>query len=328
MTGAAWAALLGAVPCTAYGAGIIVTDTKVQGGRLIVIGTSPGAIQTLKLDNRFTTTSSAQKAFAFSIPGYRPSDCVVEIAAGASKAMAVVADCSATGVSPRGAWAAGVPYLPNDLVTFQGSAWRAKANSVGKAPAANQAMWEKFISKGDTGAQGATGATGVTGALGPKGPIGSTGAAGATGAAGSTGPAGAKKVVDFKTLSECRGTIPLNTSTALASTTVNVTKVGEKIVSSATMPIKFPDGATGALFVDYHLHVEYQFAGGGGSAGTGIGSTQTSTASPAWTVLPASGLFTTETTGAHTVWFNVSNTSSGNLVVGCVSGWVMVVDDD
>src|SRR5262249_46893979 len=59
-------------------------------------------------------------------------------------------------------------YLPDDLVYFQGSSWRAKQASKGKPPATNAADWEIFAIKGTNGAKGADGAPGADGALAGK----------------------------------------------------------------------------------------------------------------------------------------------------------------
>jgi hypothetical protein len=159
----------------------------VQGGRLIVTGQSPSPTQQLKLDSRFTTTSNALKAFTFSIANYLPSDCIAQITAGALSTTATIANCAPTGLSPRGAWAAATPYLKNDLVTYQGSSWRAKLDNKGKSPAVYAGFWEKFASKGATGPRGLTG---PAGARGPQGVIGATGQQGVQGPPGPTGAQG------------------------------------------------------------------------------------------------------------------------------------------
>lgn len=174
----------------AFAPSIIVTDAKVQGGKLVVTGQTPGASQQISLDGRFTITSTAQKAFAFNLSNYLPSDCIVELKVGALTNSAIVANCAATGLAPRGAWIASGTYLKNDLVTFQGSSWRAKLNNKGKAPDTNPTIWEKFASKGGAGAMGAAGPRGLTGATGPAGAQGAAGPTGPQGPVGPQGPAG------------------------------------------------------------------------------------------------------------------------------------------
>jgi hypothetical protein len=164
---------------SAFAAGVTVTDAKVQAGKLRVAGQTPNASQNVTLDGRFTVKSGANKVFSFALTNYLPSDCIVDLKAGTSTGSGVVANCGARGLAPRGAWLAATAYLTNDLVTFQGSSWRAKHGSTNKPPATNIAFWEKFASKGATGAKGLTGAQGPAGPQGPQGPAGP-----------STGPAG------------------------------------------------------------------------------------------------------------------------------------------
>lgn len=187
---AALAALVLSAPSAAFAPSITVTDAKVQAGRLVVTGQSPSPNQQLKLDSRFTTTSNASKAFTFSIANYLPSDCIAQITAGALSTTATIANCGPTGLSPRGAWAAATPYLKNDLVTYQGSSWRAKLDNKGKSPAVFAGFWEKFASKGSTGPRGLTGPAGPRGLQGASGATGQQGVQGPPGAAGPTGPQG------------------------------------------------------------------------------------------------------------------------------------------
>lgn len=316
----AWWALVLLAPGTACAAGLTITDAKVEGGRLIVTGQSPGANQPVKLDNSFTVTSNAAKAFAFSLAGYRPSDCIVEIRAGTLAAKAVVARCGASGISPRGAWAAGAAYLANDLVAFLGSSWRAKAASTGKRPDANAAFWERFASKGDRGATGPRGAIGATGATGPAGPQGPAGATGGAGATGATGAHGKDNVVDVQPLEACVGTIPPNTDTFVLSSVSVTLGANDGLIASATLPIKFPAGVTGAIYAPFYL------AFGNSTGWGGLSSTQTSTVSPRWTVLSASGgAFFSGGSRTVSVGIVVENDSTTSLEVDCLSGWVMVV---
>ena len=319
----AWWALILLAPGAACAAGITITDAKVQGGKLIVTGQSPSANQPVKLDNQFTVNSNASKAFGFSLPGYRPSDCIVEIKVGTLVAKAVVAHCGAAGLSPRGAWAAGAAYLTNDLVAFLGSSWRAKMASKGKRPDTNAAVWEKFASKGNTGVTGPQqGSTGATGATGPAGPKGNTGATGAAGATGATGAPGKNNVVDLQPLDDCVvTTIPPNDDKFIVGPAQVTVRANEHLLASATLPIKFPDGVTGAIYVPYYL------ASGSSTAYGSLSGTQTSTVSPRWTVLSASGdgEFFSGFPRTVSVGVVVDNPGTTNLEVGCLSGWVMVV---
>jgi hypothetical protein len=174
----------------AQAAGIAVTDEKIQNGRLIVTGTTLGPNQQVKLDNRYAATSNASRVFAFNLASYLPSDCIVDLVAGASTGSGIVAGCGARGLSPRGAWGTNASYLANDLVTFQGSSWRAKRNNTNKPPATSAADWEKFAAKGDPGQVGPPGPLGAVGPAGPAGQVGPVGQAGPIGATGPAGPAG------------------------------------------------------------------------------------------------------------------------------------------
>jgi hypothetical protein len=95
----------------------------------------------------------------------------------------------AAGFNPTGAWLGSKTYHANDLVTHDGTNWRAKRTSNNKTPPTSAADWQEFAAQGDAGATGTAGATGATGAAGPAG---SAGAAGANGANGTNGTNGAQ----------------------------------------------------------------------------------------------------------------------------------------
>jgi len=78
---------------TTFAAGLIITDAKIAAGSLTIRGRSPLANQTVDLDGRFTVQSDATRNFAFGVP-YVPSDCVVQITAGASSKNAAIANCA------------------------------------------------------------------------------------------------------------------------------------------------------------------------------------------------------------------------------------------
>ena len=178
---------------TEAAAAIRITEAKIDRGRLVVAGTTTAANQRVQLDGRFCARSNARRAFRFALPDYHPSDCVVNLAAGRDRATAVVALCGPAGLSPRGPWALNTRYRPNDLVTFGGSAWRAKTANVRRRPDDNPATWEQFAAKGAKGNAGPTGprgAQGETGAAGPAGPPGPQGPQGLQGPVGPQGPPG------------------------------------------------------------------------------------------------------------------------------------------
>ena len=164
---------------------IAVTKASIAAGRLVVEGTTPQARQQVTLDGRHTATSNASRGFNFSL-AYHPATCIVVLKAGAATARAVVADCGPRGVTPRGAWKKGQAYTIDDLVTLQGSTWRAKRASTGKRPDRNAIDWERFAAKGDTGQRG------LAGPQGPRGLQGNAGPRGPQGPAGPQGPQGPK----------------------------------------------------------------------------------------------------------------------------------------
>jgi hypothetical protein len=174
---------------------VAITDAAIKGGKLVVTGTTATANMNLKLDDQFNGKSNAAKNFTFSVL-YLPPDCIVAInkTGAATKAQAVVANCAARGLSPQGAWSNAKDYVTNDVVTQLGSVWRALKDGKNKSPSApaGAMFWEKFVSKGDPGAQGLRGVAGTPGSPGDRGPTGPAGAAGPAGNAGTSGAPGAQ----------------------------------------------------------------------------------------------------------------------------------------
>ena len=144
-------------------AAVIVTDAKIEGGRLVVTGTASSGAQ-LRLDGQegaaFNAKAGADGSFGFSLV-YHPGDCVVTVEAlvppyltVGESAEGLVANCGRAGVTARGAWAQSAAYVVNDLVTHEGSTWRARRNNPGRTPAAG-ANWEIFAAAGEAaGAEG------------------------------------------------------------------------------------------------------------------------------------------------------------------------------
>ena len=178
-------------------AAITVTTAEISAGKLVVQGTRTGTAPTIILDGLFTT-GVVGGAFSYSLT-YIPADCIVDLKADGGTggiASAVIANCGPKGLNPQGAWIGTKTYAIDDVVTDQGSSWRALAASKGKRPALNVALWEQFVARGLRGLQGIQGATGPAGSTGADGAIGAAGAAGPAGlpgnagAPGPTGPAG------------------------------------------------------------------------------------------------------------------------------------------
>ena len=138
-------------------AAVSVTDARIEGGKLVVSGTAASGA-TLRLDGQegaaFNARTGADGSFSFSLV-YHPGDCVVTLqslvppylTAGES-ADALVANCGPAGVTARGAWAEAATYVRNDLVTHEGSTWRARRNNAGNQPQAG-ADWEIFAAAGE-----------------------------------------------------------------------------------------------------------------------------------------------------------------------------------
>ena len=139
------------------------------------------AAVTYKLDDLVTSRGSAWRAKRASknkLPGQTASSPLPSTASDW--------ELFAAGFNSAGAWVASKFYHVNDLVTRDGTVWRAKRTSKGKTPIAG-ADWEQFAAKGnkgdtgddrgdrrrpgrlDNGPTGATGATGATGSTGPHG---------------------------------------------------------------------------------------------------------------------------------------------------------------
>jgi len=330
-------------------AGISVADAKIQNGRLYVTGTTPGANERVRLEGRFTTSSSALRVFTFSVANYLPSDCVVDLAAGSATGTAVVANC-ARGLSARGAWGTNVGYLADDLVTFQGSTWRAKRNNVNKSPLTSSADWERFAAKGDPGAPGPAGPAGPAGIAGPAGPVGPAGAsgpqgprglAGPIGPAGPVGPQGLQGEAGFQGEQGPQGDqgppgiisiVPLGGAAFLipanspvwsfdgqpATVTVSAT---DKITVSVTHPVRLSTGTAAAVL---DVDACYQR--------TGLPITQfASTLYQQYTVGPASTTLSVQTTttlpaATYLIGLCTRNRSTSAFSGDYMRGWLMVTN--
>lgn len=93
------------------------------------------------------------------------------------------------GITPKGPWSVAEAYAIDDVVTHQGSAWRASAINTAKTPGVDP-EWQVFAAKGDTGEAGPAGPQGLPGVQGVQGNPGPQGPAGTPGSTGSQGPQG------------------------------------------------------------------------------------------------------------------------------------------
>jgi hypothetical protein len=314
-------------------AGIIVSDAKIDNGKLTVTGTNSKASTAVTLDGKYNATSSATRVFTFNLV-YHPDDCVVELmeAGLVTPVRAVVANCGPRGLNPKGAWSATATYAIDDLVTSLGSSWRAKTTSLNKPPSSNPANWEKLAAKGDQGTTGPTGAAGAMGPQGQTGPAGPQGSAGATGQQGPVGPQGVagpqgpSGVTATFSLTGFPGTqsIAPNSSVFVfvgPTVTVNIGQA-DMIIASAGASL-----ATSALFgaAEFGHSICHQANGAGAI---------TSFATSAYHVAQVGGNKTTFTSsirgdlsiGSYKVGYCVRNYGANTLDrVDTVNGWVMVV---
>ena len=194
------AALLLSTSLAAGGASaaIGVSTATIIGGSLVVSGISSGS--TITLDSLFTVTIGPLHGYVFNLSNYHPDDCIIQLRNNVGDSVsAVIANCGLRGVTPRGEWFTGNAYNRDDLVTRNGSNWRAlnpiPAATAGSTPGLDGGTyWELFVAKGDIGPIGPTGNPGPEGPQGPAGAdgaVGPQGPAGADGAVGPQGPAGA-----------------------------------------------------------------------------------------------------------------------------------------
>ena len=142
----------------AQAAGVNVSDASIAGGKLVISGTaSPNSW--VRLDGQagsaYNVKAGADGAFSLSVV-YHPGDCVVELQNVVSPTTvgeaseALVANCGPAGLTARGAWSGKAAYAANDLVTSEGSTFRAKRANAGRKPAAS-ADWEVFAAAGADG---------------------------------------------------------------------------------------------------------------------------------------------------------------------------------
>lgn len=205
-----------------------ISDATVTGGRLIISGKTDLGGRTVVLDGQFETTAEADGSFTFRLSNYLPSTCIVRLEADDAARTAVVANCGARGVTPRGAWVRQDSYVADDLVTFKGSSWRALSENSGQRPDSDGAPWEIFVARGQTGAAGPSGAPGEPG---PQGPEGVAGPAGPQGPVGPQGPRGDVGVIIGRASFNLTFTVAAN-SCATVATVIPGSVDGDMVVAS------------------------------------------------------------------------------------------------
>ena len=130
-------AVLSFVAGAANAADVTVTDAKIEGGKLVITGTTAAPNTWVRLDGQsssaFNVKSGAHGAFGFSIV-YRPGDCVVGLQRLIRPPRSARPPAHSLPIADR---TAGCPrrldesagYRTNDLVTALGSSWRASATA-------------------------------------------------------------------------------------------------------------------------------------------------------------------------------------------------------
>ena len=138
---------------------LTIETALIEGGRLVVTGTTQKRNRRVKLDGIYRTNSNSEKQYEFSLL-YHPEDCVIEVMRGRRTKEAIVANCGLEGERGR----------------------RGREGPAGPQGAPGP--------QGDAGPQGETGPQGDQGPRGDPGPKGDKGDKGDTGPEGPKGEAG------------------------------------------------------------------------------------------------------------------------------------------
>jgi hypothetical protein len=158
----------------AAGPDVVITDAKVEAGKLVITGKTAVGGARLRLDGRsqaeFNTVSASDRSFRFNLV-YLPKDCVVSLQKVQGSQLgaateAVIANCSPSAITPRGAWNDKTAYEALDLVSHEGSSWVA-ARDKAKGQPGKSRDWQLFAAGVTDGGQGKGG--GRSGAGGPDG---------------------------------------------------------------------------------------------------------------------------------------------------------------
>ncbi len=124
--------------------GIELTKAAIEGGRLVVEGTTPAGRTRVTIDNRSSAQSKKDGSFRFSLLRW-PTDCVIQVSTAEGSDQALVSDCGPNGE---------------------------------KGPKGDEGPRGRQGPQGERGARGPEGPIGPTGPKGPEGPRGPQGPAG------------------------------------------------------------------------------------------------------------------------------------------------------
>jgi hypothetical protein len=313
--------LLAAAPASA--ADILVTSAKIEAGKLVITGTTTLGGMRVRLDGQtaaaFNVMSNATtRAFAFNVV-YHPGDCIVALqkltppATLGAATFAVVAGCGPRSLVPRGAWIATIPYLTNDLVAWLGSSWIARRDSLGKLPTMNPTYWEKFASKGDTGAAGARGTQG------PSGLQGLQGATGLQGTQGPQGPAGPGGILQTARLSGEPDPLGPGVATRFIGPVADIAlTAGQRFTGFVTVPVT-SSGTTLEVDLCYRLEGAEMQPFGGLGGGTVMIVTSPTMLAVASTAAPGAS-------GDYQVGLCAINAIGATTSFNALSGWIQVTN--
>jgi hypothetical protein len=153
-----------AAMATAAGPDVVVTDAKIEAGKLVITGKTTAARTHVRLNGRsqadFNTISGRDRTFRFDLV-YLPKDCIVSLqklqgSQLGAETDAVIANCAPSNITARGQWNDKTLYEGLDLVSHGGASWLAMRRKASGEPG-KSGDWQLFaagVSDGKTGQRG------------------------------------------------------------------------------------------------------------------------------------------------------------------------------